>query len=131
MPTATPSDVKLYVPNTPLTDTEIEPYIERAERERAERDLQRAYDATGADYSAVDAADKTDIEATQTAIILLSIPGDDRSTDSVSLGDWSKSYSASALAELKDERDSLVPDAVAKELKGNRNTNRYVGSAGT
>jgi len=126
MPTATPSDVKLYVPNTPLTDTEIEPYIERAER-----DLQRAYDATGADYSAVDAADKTDIEATQTAIILLSIPGDDRSTDSVSLGDWSKSYSASALAELKDERDSLVPDAVAKELKGNRNTNRYVGSAGT
>jgi len=126
MPTATPSDVKLYVPNTPLTDSEIEPYIERAER-----DLQRAYDATGADYSAVDAPDKTDIEATQTVIILLSIPGDDRSTDSVSLGDWSKSYSASALAELKDDRDSLVPDAVAKELKGNRNTNRYVGSAGT
>lgn len=126
MPTATADDVRLYVPNTPLENADITQYIERAER-----DLQRAYDATGADYSAVDDADKTDIEATQTAILLLSIPGDDRSTDSVSLGDWSKSYSASALAELKDDRDSLVPDPVAKELKGNHNTNRYVGSAGT
>jgi len=125
MPTATPSDVKLYVPNTPLSDTEIDPYIDRAER-----DLERAYDDEGKDYNTVGTDLKTDLEAVQTAIILLSIPGDDRSTSSVSLGDWQKSYDASALAELKGDRRQLLPTGVANALTSSRNTDRYVTSTG-
>jgi len=126
MPTATPSDVRLYVRDTPLEDPNLVQYIERAER-----DIQRAYDAAGDDYSGVPDSLKTDVEAVHTAVILLTVPGDDRSTDSVSLGDWSKSYDASALAGMKDDRDQLLPDAVADQLQGNRNTDRYVGTAGT
>jgi len=126
MPTATPDDVRLYVPNTPLDDPNLTQYLERAER-----DLQRAYEATGDDYDTVPDSLQTDVEAVQTAIILLSIPGDDRSTDSVSLGDWQKTYSESALAEMKTDRDQLLPDDVANELKGNRNTSRHVTTTHT
>jgi len=121
MPTATPDDVRLYVPNTPLDDPALNDYLDRAVR-----DLERAYEATGDDYSTVPNSLKTDVEAVQTAIILLSIPGDDRSTESVSLGDWQKTFDSSALTELKNDRDQLLPDDVAKELKGNRNSDRKV-----
>jgi len=125
MPTATPSDVRLYVPNTPVSDPNLTQYLERAER-----DLERAYDDEGKDYNTVGTDLKTDLEAVQTAIILLTIPGDDRSAGSVSLGDWSKSYDASALAELKGDRRQLLPNGVANNLTSTRNTDRYVTSTG-
>jgi len=121
MPTATADDARLYVPNTPLEDPDLIQYLERAER-----DLQRSYESVGLSYDTEDAAFKTDAEAVQAAIILLSIPGDDRSTESVSLGDWQKSFDKSPLDELKRNRSQLLPDAVVAALDGSRNTNRKV-----